>query len=39
LLTANGKLRRDAINARYASEINAMYDSKGGREGVSGQHA
>jgi long-chain acyl-CoA synthetase len=26
LLTANGKLRRDAINARYASEINAMYD-------------
>src|SRR5436190_9625616 len=39
LLTANGKLRRDAINARYASEINAMYDSKGGREGGSGQHA
>ncbi len=34
LLTANGKLRRDAINARYASEINAMYDSKGGREAV-----
>lgn len=28
LLTANGKLRRDAINARYASEINAMYDAK-----------
>lgn len=28
LLTANGKLRRDAINARYAAEINAMYDSK-----------
>jgi len=26
LLTANGKLRRDAINARYVSEINAMYD-------------
>ncbi|PYU86451.1 MAG: hypothetical protein DMG51_05595 [Acidobacteria bacterium] len=39
LLTANGKLRRGAIDARYASEINAMYDSKGGREGVSGQHA
>jgi len=39
LLTANGKLRRDAINARYASEINAMYDSKGGREGVSRQQA
>ena len=39
LLTANGKLRRDAINARYASEINAMYDSKGSREAVSRQHA
>jgi hypothetical protein len=39
LLTANGKLRRDAINARYASEINALYDSQGSREGVSGQHA
>jgi long-chain acyl-CoA synthetase len=26
LLTANGKLRRDTINARYVSEINAMYD-------------
>jgi long-chain acyl-CoA synthetase len=32
LLTAMGKIRRDAINARYASEINAMYDSKGARE-------
>ena len=32
LLTAMGKIRRDAINARYASEINAMYDSKSGRE-------
>ena len=39
LLTANGKLRRDAINARYASEINAMYDSKGGHEAASRQHA
>src|SRR5438552_2766911 len=39
LLTANGKLRREAINARYASEINAMYDSKGGLEGVSRQQA
>jgi len=29
LLTANGKLRRDAINAHYAAEINAMYDAKG----------
>src|SRR6267143_569163 len=39
LLTANGKLRRDAINARYASEIKAMYDSKVGRETASRQHA
>jgi long-chain acyl-CoA synthetase len=39
LLTANGKLRRDAINAHYASEIIAMYDSKGSREAVSRQHA
>ncbi|HUC54219.1 MAG TPA: AMP-binding protein [Candidatus Cybelea sp.] len=38
LLTANGKIRRDAINARYALEINAMYDSKG-REVASRQHA
>jgi long-chain acyl-CoA synthetase len=28
LLTANGKLRRDEINARFASEINSMYDRK-----------
>jgi long-subunit acyl-CoA synthetase (AMP-forming) len=28
LLTANGKLRRDAINARFAPEINSMYDRK-----------
>jgi long-chain acyl-CoA synthetase len=27
LLTANGKLRRDAINARFQSEISAMYGS------------
>ena len=39
LLTANGKLRRDAVNARYASEINAMYESKGAREAASRQHA
>jgi long-chain acyl-CoA synthetase len=39
LLTVNGKLRRDAINARYASEIKAMYDSKAAREAASGQHA
>jgi long-chain acyl-CoA synthetase len=28
LLTANGKLRRDAINARFAAEIGAMYGRK-----------
>jgi len=39
LLTVNGKIRRDAINARYASEINAMYDSKSVREAASRQHA
>ena len=39
LLTANGKLRRDAINARCASEINAMYDSKAAREAAGRQHA
>jgi long-chain acyl-CoA synthetase len=32
LLTAMGKIRRDAINARYASEINSMYGAKGSRE-------
>jgi long-chain acyl-CoA synthetase len=39
LLTAMGKIRRDAINARYSSEINAMYDSKAAREAASRQHA
>jgi long-chain acyl-CoA synthetase len=39
LLTANGKIRRDVINARFASEINAMYESKGAREAVNWQHA
>jgi long-chain acyl-CoA synthetase len=39
LLTAMGKIRRDAINARYASEIRAMYDSKATREAAGGQHA
>jgi hypothetical protein len=34
-----GKIRRAAINARYASEINAMYDSKAVREVASKQHA
>jgi long-chain acyl-CoA synthetase len=28
LLTANGKLKRDAIAKRYDAEINAMYDRK-----------
>ena len=28
LLTPNGKLRRDAINARFASEIAAMYQQR-----------
>jgi long-chain acyl-CoA synthetase len=28
LFTVNGKLRREAINKRYASEIDAMYDAK-----------
>jgi long-chain acyl-CoA synthetase len=39
LLTAMGKIRRDAINARYLPEINAMYDSKSSREVASRQHA
>ncbi|HEY6945834.1 MAG TPA: AMP-binding protein [Candidatus Acidoferrum sp.] len=39
LLTANGKLRRDAVNACYAAEINAMYEYKKESEGVSRQHA
>ncbi len=28
LLTAMGKIRRDAVNARYASEIDAMYEAR-----------
>jgi long-chain acyl-CoA synthetase len=39
MLTANGKLRREAINARYAAEINAMYDAKSNSEAVQRQHA
>jgi len=39
LLTAMGKIRRDAINARYLSEINALYDAKGSREAASRRHA
>ena len=39
LLTANGKLRRDAMNVRFASEINEMYEGKKERETVSRLHA
>jgi len=39
LLTAMGKLRRNAVNARFASEINEMYQGKREREAVSRQHA
>lgn len=39
LLTANGKLRRDAINVRYAAEINAMYDARENRETARGKTA
>jgi long-chain acyl-CoA synthetase len=39
LLTAMSKIRRDAINARYASEINAMYDSNAAPKAASRQHA
>jgi long-chain acyl-CoA synthetase len=37
LLTNNGKLRREAINKRYAAEINAMYDAKAIRETAAGK--
>lgn len=39
LLTAMGKLRHDAVNGRFATEINAMYEEKKEREAVSRQHA
>jgi long-chain acyl-CoA synthetase len=39
LLTPMGKLRREAVNARFASEINAMYEQKKERETVSRQQA
>jgi long-chain acyl-CoA synthetase len=39
LLTANGKLRRDAVSARFVSEINAMYEGRQEREALSRQHA
>jgi long-chain acyl-CoA synthetase len=35
LLTAMGKLRRDAINARFAPEINSMYADERHREAVN----
>lgn len=39
LLTAMGKLRRDAVSARLAPEIDALFEEKKEREAVSGQHA
>src|SRR5215472_3226490 len=39
LLTAMGKLRRDAVSARFASEVNAMYEDRKQREATSRQHA
>jgi long-chain acyl-CoA synthetase len=39
LLTANGKVRRGAINERYATEIKTMYDGAGAREAAGGKHA
>jgi long-chain acyl-CoA synthetase len=39
LLTTMGKLRRDAINARFAPEIDSMYDVGRERAAVSGKPA
>jgi hypothetical protein len=39
LLTANGKLRRDAVNTRFASEINALYEENKEPKAASRQHA
>jgi long-chain acyl-CoA synthetase len=39
MLTANGKLRRDVINARYASQISAMYDEQAGQIAARGKTA
>jgi long-chain acyl-CoA synthetase len=39
LITANGKLRREAISVRFAAEINAMYEGRKEHETVSRQHA
>ena len=37
LLTSMGKLRRDAINARFAAEINSMYDVRRERQAIAGK--
>jgi long-chain acyl-CoA synthetase len=39
LLTAMGKLRRAAINARFAAEINSLYDGAHDREASRGKSA
>jgi long-chain acyl-CoA synthetase len=39
LLTSMGKLRRDAINARFASEIHSMYDCRRESEAAKRKHA
>jgi hypothetical protein len=39
LLTVMGKLRRDAINARFAAEINATYAEALESEAAAGSHA
>jgi long-chain acyl-CoA synthetase len=39
LLTSMGKLRRDAINARFAPEIHSMYDVKRESETAKRKHA
>jgi long-chain acyl-CoA synthetase len=39
LLTTMGKLRRDGINARFASEINSMYDGARNHPAVNRQSA
>lgn len=38
LLTPTGKLRRDAVNARFALEISAMYEGRKEHEAVGRQH-
>jgi long-chain acyl-CoA synthetase len=39
LLTAMGKLRRSAINTRFAAEINSLYDGARDREASRGKSA